>query len=217
MRDVSNTTGFCGYGETSWEAGDSPKTSSGKAYYQDLIAKANTVPLIQVLKHYSVRVQSTQCTIICPFKSHKGGRENSGSFTYYPATNSFHCYGCKVGGPFAHGCEFIAAMDGISKVKAAHKIIELFKDSVTDADEILDVSNMPETLEIMSDFSTTVRDFRESRFDEKSQAFIECVCLVYDDLYAKHNTKTKRLSNDAILRMTELLKEKINIYICLTQ
>jgi hypothetical protein len=217
MRDVPDTTGFNGYGETSWETGDSAKTSPGKVFYQDLINKANTVPLSQILRHYGVCVQSVQCNVVCPFKSHKSGRENSGSFVYYPNTNSFRCYGCQTGHPNAHGCEFIAAMDGISRVQAAHKIIELFSNSVSDIYEILDVQNYSETLEIMLDFSNTVREFRQSHFDEKSQAFIERMCLVYDDVYVKHHTKTKKLSNDAIRRMIQLLKEKINIYICLTQ
>lgn len=212
MHDVSNSTGSDGYGEAYGEDGNTATPAARKAFYQDVIRKANTVPLIRIFKHYGVRVSPVQCTIICPFKSHKGGRENSGSFVYYPQTNSFRCYGCKTGGPFAHGVEFIASMDGINKAKAAFKILKLFADDVDEDGELPEGENFSERLEIMVDFSNTVREFRQSFCDEKSFTFIEEVCAIYDNLQLAH-----KLDNEALRRIVGQLKEKISSYKpCLT-
>lgn len=210
MRDVPDTTGLDGYGETPGETGDSSETLTGKAFYQDLIRRANTVPLSVIFRHYGVRVANTQCTIICPFKSHKGGRENSGSFTYYPHTNSFFCFGCKVGGQHAHACEFMANMESISRAKAAYKILQLFSGDASEG-EVLEGESFSERLEIMMDFSTAVRQFRQEHFDEKAFAFIEEICVVYDDVHLRHT-----LDNEALRRIVEALKGKIKSYTCLT-
>jgi DNA primase len=207
MRELPNTTGFDGYGETSWEAGDSSKASSGKVSRQDLISKANTVSLIRIFKYYNLRINEFQKSVTCPFKSHQGGRERTPSFSYYPHTNSFHCYGCKIGHEYAHGCEFVAAMDGISREKAALKILELFRDDV-DENEVFDTPNFSEQLEIMLEFSNAVRDFRQSYLDEKSVKYIEGMCLVYDDL----NLRSKPLNNEALRRIVEHFKLKISSY-----
>jgi DNA primase len=212
MHDVPNSAGSDGYGEAYGEDRDSSASATGKISFQDVIRKANTVPLIRIFKHYGVRVNPTQSTIVCPFKFHKGGRENTGSFTYYPNTNSFHCYGCKTGGPFAHGVEFIASMDGLSKAKAAFKILRLFASDVDEDGDVVVGENSSERLEIMMDFSNTVREFRQAHFDEKSFTFIEAVCAIYDDLQLAH-----KLDNEALRRIVGELKEKISSYKpCLT-
>jgi CHC2 zinc finger len=208
MRNIRNNTGYDGYGTLPGETGDSSAPVSGKAFYQNLINKANTVPLTRIFKHYNVRVGSLQSTIICPFKFHKGGRENTGSFTYYPLTNSFHCYGCKTGGPFAHAAEFVAAMDGISKAKAAFKILEFFPKDASDPGEILEGESFSEHLEIMMDLSNSVRDFRQSHFDENSFVYIEYACSVYDRLNLAH----KNMSNEAQRRIVGLIKDYIAHY-----
>jgi hypothetical protein len=178
MRDVSNTTRFDGYGETCWEDRNSSAIVAGKESYKELIRKANTVPLIRVFRHYGVRVDAVHCMTICPLKSHKGGRENSASFKYFSETNSFYCYGCKVGGEFAHSCEFMAAMEDITRPKAANKILRLFADGVDEVTDLIDIENFSERLEIMVNFSNVIREFRQDHFDDKSFAFIEEVCRV---------------------------------------
>src|ERR1700684_4389287 len=65
--------------------------------YKELIKKANSVPLPTILKHYGHHIDAYNRYIICPFSFHKGGRENGGSFCYYPDTNTFWCFGCKTG------------------------------------------------------------------------------------------------------------------------
>lgn len=204
MRDLSNTTGSDGYGEVPGETGDSSAPSQGKAFYQELIGKANTVPIIRLFKHYGLRLDEGNRKTVCPIPTHKGGRENSASFYYYPHTNTFWCFGCKTG---VGCCDLVAAMEHISKAKAAFKIIEWFSEDV-DEDGVLDRENFSERLEIMMDFANVVRQFRQSYFDENAHAFIEYVCSVYDDLHAKHKT----LDNEALRRMVEQLKAKISSY-----
>lgn len=206
MRIISNTTRSDGYGQTSGEDRN-PTDVAKRKFFEELIRKANTVPLVRVFSHYNLRVDSVYSTIVCPFKSHKNGRENSASFAYYPDTNSFYCFGCKVGGPFAHGCEFMATMEGISRAKAAHKILTLFRSSVNEDAEIAEVENFSEKLEIMMDFANTVREFRSNHFDEKSITHLEYVCSVYDAMNSK-----RKLDNEALRRLVEELKTEIRAY-----
>lgn len=219
MRKLPNTTGFDGYGETSWEAGGSSETSSRKVYYQDLIRKANTVPLTRIFKYYNLRINEANRVATCPFKSHKGGRESSPSFNYYHHTNSFRCFGCSIGGEYAHACEFMASMEGITTAKAAHQILDLFKDDIDygSDDGSGDNYSYSESLEIMVDFSNIVREFRQTYLDEKSQQFIEETCRSYDEVYAAHTVKPKKINNEALRRIVDLIKNKIaNYKLCLT-
>jgi DNA primase len=210
MCDISNTAGFDGYGETSGEVGDSADPAARKIYFQNLINKANSVPLIQIFKYYKLFLNENSRKTICPFKSHKGGRESSGSFYFYPETNSFYCFGCKLGGQYAHACEFVSFIENISKVKAAFKIFKLFENDVVESGgvELFDSENNSERLEIMLDFSNVVREFRQTFIDEKSHAYIEHACSVYD----KTNLSHKSLDNVALRRVVDSLKEYIAAY-----
>ena len=207
MRTLSDTTGPDGYGEVPGETGASTGPSPGKAFYQELISRANTVPITRVFKHYGLRLDEHNRKITCPIPSHKGGRENSASFYYYPQTNTFWCFGCKTG---IGCCDLVAAMDGISKAKAAFRLIEWFADDV-DEDGILDNSSFSERLEIMLDFSSAVREFRTIAIDDKSIAHIEHICSVYDRI----NLKLK-LDNEGLRRLVGELKKEIKSYKCPT-
>lgn len=206
MRPISDPTRPASASATPGETGDIAASFTGKDYYQELIDRANTVPLTRIFKLYHLHVDDHNRRMTCPFKSHKGGRETTPSFWYYPETNSFRCYGCAIGHRQAHGCEFIAAMEGISRVKAANKILALFATDV-DEDSTFSKQDFSERLEIMMDFSNYVREFRQSHLDEKSQQFIEDMCWVYD----QHNLNRNH-SNEALRRIVEQLKEKIISY-----
>lgn len=208
MRSISNSTRSDSDDETPGETGDVATSFTGKDYYQKLIERANTVPLIRILKYYGIRVDEYNRKITCPFKSHKGGRESTPSFYFYPDTNSFRCFGCGVGHPYAHGCEFVAALESISRAQAAAKILDLFSSDVDD-EAVVNKHDFSERLEIMMDFANTVREFRQVYSDEKSQKFIERICRVYDQQNLKHEH-----SNEALRRVIEKLKEKITHYTC---
>ena len=195
------------YGETSWDSGDSNITTPRKNYNQELIDQANTVPLPFIFKHYGVHIDSSIRKDICPFKSHKGGRESSPSFYYYPETNSFFCFGCKVGGKFAHGVEFISLFEEISRSKAAEKVINLFSQDV-DLDNVNDEQNFSERLEMMLDFSEAVKLFRETYLDLDSANYIEnIICKTFDRMNDKFT-----LENDALKKVIENLKIQMKNY-----
>jgi DNA primase len=204
MRDISNTTGLDSYGEIPGQAGGSTKPSAGKEFYQGLIWKANKVPLGLVFKHYGLQLNDYDRKIICPFKSHQGGRESSGSFTFYPHTNSYCCYGCRQG---SHAVDFVSIIDNITKSQAATKILKLFNGDL-DESACLDVEDFSKKLEIMMDLSNVVREFRQNFIDEKSGVFIENICMLYDDMNLKH----KNLDNEALSSIIEDLKDKILSY-----
>lgn len=208
MCNVSNTTGPINFGETSWEAGDFGSPAERQALVQDIKNKANSVPLIRVLRYYGIHLHGGNASLICPFKSHKGGKEKSPSFYYYEETNSFYCFGCKIGGKHAHACEFVSVMEEVSRYKAAEKIITLFSDDVnSDILENYQIQDLNEQLQIMMDFSNIVREFRHLHLDKESQDFIEIRCAVYDELSSRHS-----MDNEVLRSVVDHLKEQIKIY-----
>jgi DNA primase len=203
MRPLPSTARPDSSSEVSSEAGDIAEAFTGKDYYQELINRANTVPLVKVLRHYGVRIDEHNRKVTCPFKSHSGGRERTASFWYYPDTNTYHCFGCKVGN---RPVDFVAEMDHLTRVQAAHKVLELFESDV-DEDNIYDRKSFSERLEIMTEFSTAVRDFYQTYSTEKARVYVEAVCKKFDTL----NLKMK-LNNEALARVVEEFKRYISLY-----
>jgi len=200
MRNIQNRNGPIGYGETSWETGDTTDASTRKAFFKNLVDRANSVPIVKIFKSYGLRLSEYNKDTICPFLDHKGGRESSASFTYYPPTNSFFCHGCRKG---IYGTDFVVAMDGIPRAKAAYKILELFGGDVDD-DVEFETLDIAERLEIMMEFSNRVRDFRQDNTDEKSLVFIENICQIYDDMNNKH-----KLDNESLRKFISILITQI--------
>jgi hypothetical protein len=199
MCELSNTGGSDSEGKTSWEDGDLREAFTGKDFYQTLIGQAGSIGLTRVIKLYNIKLPSGVTKITCPFKNHKGGRERSPSFQLFLHTNSFYCYGCQSHG---NSVDFVSKMDGTSKVTAAQKILSLFESNFDEA-SFLDVQDLDGRMDLMVKFSNVVRNFRQTHFDEKSEAYIEAVCAAYDRLYAKH-----KLYND-----NESLESAINKFI----
>jgi DNA primase len=206
MCPIPNTSRPIGGSKASGEDGDfTTPFGVGKEFYQDLIRLANTVPIQRIFKHYGVRLDELHLKTRCPFKCHKGGRENTPSFNYYPHTNSYHCFGCKTGN-FA--VDFVAEMDGVNRTKAAQKVLKLFG-AEADGDNVLNRQDFSEKLEIMMDFSNAVREFHQTLAHADARVFIEDKCRIYDALNARH----KNLGNDALRELVRQLKEEINSYI----
>ncbi len=203
MCPLSSTARSNSDSETSGESGSVAAAFAGKDYYQELISKANTVPIIKLFRHYGVRLDAHNKKTTCPLKSHKGGRERTPSFYYYPDTNSFYCFGCKAG---AHTCDFVAEMDRCTKVQAAHKILQLFESDV-DEDNVYNAQDFEERLKIMMDFSGAVREFHQTYPTPEAGVYVEVACKKYDALNLKH-----KLDNEALRRTVEQLKEYISLY-----
>lgn len=203
MRNVSNTNRPACPSKASGKTGSFTASFTGQDDYKDLIDRANTVSLLNIFKHYGLRVSAGNRKIICPFKAHKNGRENTASFEYYPHTDTFWCHGCNKG---TRSCNFVANMENVTVIAAAYKILDLFSGAI-DEDLIVDRQDSSERLEIMLDFSAIVREFRTNNLSESAQAFIENMCEVYDSANLRHN-----LDNDALKSVVSKLKEEIISY-----
>jgi DNA primase len=203
MRSISNTTGSISQGKALGQAGSFTDSVAGQDDVKDLISKANSIPMMRLFKHYGIRINEINRMVICPFKSHKGGRENSASFQFYPETNSFYCHGCKLG---TKPVNFVSNIENISFIQSVHKIIEHFSDDI-DEDNIFDIQDYSQRLEIMMEFSNCVREFRENYQGDKAFEHIEQICKHYDIINLKHN-----LDNDALRHVVDKLKEAILEY-----
>ncbi len=202
MRNVSDTAGYFGYGEAPGENRDFTNSIKNK------LDQANSVPLISILKSYGLRVNAINCYAVCPFKSHKNGRESTASFKYYDETNSFNCFGCGVGGK---ATKFVSIMDGTNIVTAANKIIKLYSDHIDNNSLDFIENNYSDRLLILLDFSDAVREFRSSFLDQKYKDFIEIRCRTFDGLYKP------KMNNESLRSIVDSLKEQIKIFIDLNK
>ena len=203
MCPIPNTARSNSNSETPGETGSVAAAFAGKDYYQELIGKANSVPIAKLFKHYEIRLDSHNRKTCCPFTSHKGGRERTPSFYFYPDTNSFNCYGCNIGG---RCCELVMHMEHCTKVQAAYKILQMYESDV-DEDNIYDPEDFEERLRIMMDFSDTVREFYRNYPTEEAGVYVDQACLKFDTLNLK-----KKLNNEALARIVEQLKDYISLY-----
>lgn len=206
MRSISNSTGSDSKSETLWEnRGIADAFTGDKFFKNDTIKKANSIPIDLIIRYYGTNINKQNKKAICPFKSHKGGRENSPSFYLYPDTNSFNCFGCSNGGG---PVEFVSIIEHLPKNRAALKILEVFGDNFDESFyDSLDQTNFSEQLEIMMKFSNEVREFRRIYIDIESCNFIENICHTYDDICFKHE-----LSNEALQELTGKYLRKIDLY-----
>jgi hypothetical protein len=202
MREISNTNGSISDGKTSGENRDFTAPFAGEGY-QNIVEQANSVSIKKIFNVYGVRLDELNRKTTCPFKSHKGGRESTASFYYYPDTNTYFCYGCRQG---SKPTDFVMHMDRSNKITAAKKILENFY-SNDDGVYNLDNQNFSERLEILMEFSNAVRNFHINFTDEESFYFIEEKCRVFDTINLKHD-----LNNDALKSVVIQLVEIINNY-----
>lgn len=201
MRDISNTTGPIDYGEKPGETGNSP--ASFKNALNEMIQRANAVPILHVFKMYGIRLDVHNRKTTCPFKFHKGGKESTPSFLYYPETNSFYCFGCGTG---SRASDFVMHMDNSERPKAAAKILEKFNADV-DEDLLYEGQNVAERAEIMAEFSNAVLEFRQKYESEHAFKFIEYLCWVYDRMNLIHTH-----DNDALRGLNARLIDWIQSY-----
>lgn len=204
MRTLSDTARSDSFSQTSSQAGDIAAAFTGQDYYRELINQANSVPILKIFKHYRLRLDSFNRKITCPFSKHQGGSESTPSFQYYPDTNSFFCFGCRVGGPSAHGVRFVAEKDGCTYVQAARRILETFGDDVDDT-YISDPQNFSERLDILMELSQAVREFCQTFPGERALVYVEGACASFDALHAKELLD----NNEALRRAVALTKDYI--------
>jgi hypothetical protein len=199
MQSLSSRSGSCDYSEEQSDFGDASSPAERRQYFAELIAKANTVPLPEVMRKYGFLVDAYNRKIPCPFKFHQNGNERTASFWYYPDTNSFYCFGCKSS---RSASDFVALYDGVSRSKAASKIIESFSSEVSDDWEVS--FNSQEQQEMVIAFSNTIRS--AIRDCPGKLADVEMITGAFDMITEKYPQLdldgTKRL----IAKMTEKLE-----------
>lgn len=204
MYCISNITGPVGYGEAPGKTRNFTTFVARKdSNIENLIVRANAVPIMHIFKHYNLRFDPYTHKAICPFKSHKGGHEATPSFTVYVETNSYTCYGCNVG---HKAVDFVVKMDQCSQETASLKILTLFGTKV-DENLLVDVVNSSERLELMMKFSNRVCQFRQDYNDQHAATYIEYICWVFDRANYLHE-----YDNDALFRLVEHCIEHIEIY-----
>lgn len=192
MRTIQNNSGSDNIGKAFIEDGDfrNDNKNSLKIKYH----KANLVEITSIFKSYSIDAGHHQKKICCPFPSHQ---DNSASFYYYSNTNSFFCYGCKVGGG---PVEFVSAMDDIQKNDAINKILLGYENNI-DIDVIIQ-KDFISRQETMLGFSNYIRNIRNKNTNLNKS--LEDMCKIFDTLNIRHS-----LDNDALKSLIKKLKVKI--------
>ena len=202
MRNISITDRPNSLSSPSGESGELSTPFAGEGY-QNIIEQANSVSIKKIFSMYGLRLDEHNRKTTCPFKSHKGGRESTASFYYYPNTNTYFCYGCRQG---SKPVDFVLHMDKCTKVKAAQKILQHFYLESED-DFIIDSKNFSERMDIMMEYSNAARNFRFNFSDEESFEFIENISKMFDKINKKHD-----LSNEALKSVVAQIIDTIDKY-----
>jgi hypothetical protein len=201
MFALSDTTGYGSFSAPRGQNSDSEATITRKQLYKDLICKANSVPITLVFKYYKLHLDQYNRKIICPLLKHKGGKESTPSFWYYPETNSFWCFGCKTG---RSPVDLVVNLEDLSATKAAHKIIDLISEGETSFEGIIQIGQN-ERLQLLTNFSTVIRNLIQTNKDDLDAiSRIEKLTQVFDQMNTKH-----RLDNDALKSLIERLQEQL--------
>jgi DNA primase len=159
--------------------------------------KAAAANLLDILHHYDIHIDPYNRRTCCPFVFHAGGQERSGSFYYYPDTNSFYCFGCKSGGT---AVDFVAAHEGVNKYNAALLILSSFETNSSNITE-----RNTNHYKVYLEFSHLVRNFIiDHTDDQKALDYAEYVCSAFDGLRNKYN-----LDSDGLNILFVKLKRKL--------
>ncbi len=152
-----------------------------------IVSQANAVSLSDIALHYGVSFHSDM--ICCPLPSHKGGKESSASFKFYPDNNSFYCFGCKAGSKPVH---FVSLMEEIEIDEAAQRILSLKECAIVGHSAL-----EQEFTEIHIEFSHFVR--------EKIRAGMQMddLLMSFDDI-----TSTMKLKQNQLEKLIYKIKEK---------
>jgi len=158
--------------------------NSGMGYH-----KANTQSLEQIASQCGIILDSHEL-IQCPFPSHQGGNERTGSFKYYENTNTYNCYGCKnSGGPIS----FVSNLYDVSKEDAISMILSMDVAAVKikEYDDCIDV-----LVEISEKFKEHIRAGRD----------IDILMSGFDSILANEDWERDKLEYATNLIKTRLLK-----------
>jgi hypothetical protein len=197
MRTIPSITGPDCLGETSGKDRDLTNAFTGKDEYQEIIRKAETYPLVKIFKKYHINIDTFSRKTICPFPSHKGGKESTASFYFYPETNTFWCFGCKAG---RTSVDFVSKIESITKVQSAIKIIKNSESDFQFESNIQGYQNdYDEKNKLHFSFSKQMRDIISKNKESLSE--IEKIYSIFDKMNNKYELELKAL---------QLLVERLN-------
>lgn len=200
MRDVPNTSRSNSVGETSGQDRDLTSAFTGKDEYQEIVKKAETYPLVKVFKKYNINIDNFNRKSVCPFPSHKGGKESTASFYFYPETNTFWCFGCKVG---RSSVDFVSKIENLNKIQAALKIIKNSDNDFEFSGTFQDLQDdYAEKNKIHFSFSKKMKEIIHS--NPSSLEEIEKIYYVFDKMNSKYE-----LELSALKLLVERLTPKI--------
>ena len=199
--DRSNSSGSAQSNDWDFES------SFNSAIYKEQIKKANSVPIIFIMRAYGIKLDQNTKHIVCPFaKRHKNGQDSTPSFNIYINTNSFWCFGCKTG---ASCVDFVSNMDNIGTGKAAEKILSIYNGNI----DLLEINNnldFSQRLQLLMEFSNYIREMMQSSNNINTFKYLEEVCQALDNLNMKYK---KNIDNDALLFILDKLRKKVEQHI----
>lgn len=155
---------------------------AGKRRSIAIIQTANKkLTLISVLKNYNIKVlknknQAWASPVTCPFASHKGSKERTPSFGVNFIEGRFYCLGCKASGK---AVEFIALMEGKSKLSVAKAILDHYGDSELIDDAVIEYED-PKIEAILFDLSSCIRNFYKTCSDKSKIKMVDKVVWWFD-------------------------------------
>jgi hypothetical protein len=150
MQDIQYSTGSASPRDSEGKDSIARESSELQKDLRIIVANANKkVRLYSVLKNYNIKLpqnyksQTWSTPIICPFPSHKGGKERTASWGYNFVEDRFNCLGCKKSG---RAVEFISEMESKNKLVVAKTILESYGGYDLDHEIIFDDSKIDSLL-----------------------------------------------------------------------
>lgn len=204
MRILSNSTGSDSFSQASSQDRDFTAAFARQEAYQEIIEKAQSVSFVKIFKYYNIPLDSFNRKCVCPFSKHKGGRESTPSFYFYPDTNTFWCFGCKTGTTVV---DFVANIEHCAKANAAFKILNIFNSPLDTLNiEKISTEIYQEKLELMFNFSNKIREMICS--NPLNQNKIEELCLSFDRMNDKYD-----LDIDALKSLIDKINKRLDLII----
>jgi DNA primase len=168
-----------------------------KANIKHTIDKANSIDILQVFRAYNINLTKYDKKCSCPFHIDK-----TPSFFYYDHTNSWVCFSCKKGGG---SVQFVAAIEKISNIEAADKLLNNFSPN---PQLFTDHSDYQEKQETILEFSIIMREFIHDNInDPNSLVYAEKISFIFDSITSKHS-----LDNDGLKLIIKKLKTKLQSF-----
>lgn len=150
-----------------------------------IITLANEhVSLLSVLERNNVKLEQDinskrgwSHKAICPFKSHKNGRERTPSFGYNSKEDRFNCFGCR---KFGRSVEFLSILNNLNHLDAARELLSEAGIDPSDARILIDTSN-DKINNLLFDFSKYLFDLLSlNKNNIKYMEYIDKIIYCFD-------------------------------------